>query len=185
MPHKYDWDCFGSPEHNETVSLLAQFWTHRVYFWQSTVCKEQPRIFWAKRVFTVRNTTPAYLFSLQADKYCWIISHSDSKCDQISSPLATKIQKISKVHPVHALKLCPDCTAHRGSTGIALPFLDHGARSGWRVCVTSRPLFTPGKDPVPIVQQGEWAPGPVWTGAENLTQIGIRSPDLPVRSQSL
>jgi len=26
---------------------------------------------------------------------------------------------------------------------------------------------TPGKDPVPIVQVG-WAPGPVWTGAEDL-----------------
>ena len=31
------------------------------------------------------------------------------------------------------------------------------------------PLFTPGKDPVPIVQEAGWAPGPVWTGAENLT----------------
>jgi len=31
-----------------------------------------------------------------------------------------------------------------------------------------RPLFTPGKDPAPIVQEAEWAPGPVWTGAENL-----------------
>ena len=31
-----------------------------------------------------------------------------------------------------------------------------------------RPLFTPGKDPVPIVQEAGWAPGPVWTCAENL-----------------
>jgi hypothetical protein len=30
------------------------------------------------------------------------------------------------------------------------------------------PLFTPGKDPVPILQEAGWAPGPVWTGAENL-----------------
>jgi hypothetical protein len=28
-------------------------------------------------------------------------------------------------------------------------------------------------------------PGPVWTGAENLAPIGIRSPDRPSRSQSL
>jgi hypothetical protein len=28
--------------------------------------------------------------------------------------------------------------------------------------------FTPGKDPVQIIQEAEWAPGPVWTGAENL-----------------
>ena len=26
----------------------------------------------------------------------------------------------------------------------------------------------PGKDPGPIVQEPGWAPGPVWTGAENL-----------------
>ena len=48
-----------------------------------------------------------------------------------------------------------------------------------------RPLFTPGKDPVPIVQEAGWAPGTVWTGAENLDPTGIRSPDPPARSQSL
>ena len=47
------------------------------------------------------------------------------------------------------------------------------------------PLFTPGKDPVPIVQEAGWAPGPVWTGAENLAPTGIRSPDRPARNQSL
>jgi hypothetical protein len=26
----------------------------------------------------------------------------------------------------------------------------------------------PGKDPVPIVEEAGWAPGPVWTGAENI-----------------
>jgi hypothetical protein len=51
--------------------------------------------------------------------------------------------------------------------------------------VTPRPLFTPGKDPVPIVREAEWASGPVWTGAENLVPTGIRSPDRPSRSQSL
>ena len=56
---------------------------------------------------------------------------------------------------------------------------------GWVVNVTPRPLFTPGKDPVPIVQEAGWTPGPVWTGAENLVHIGIRSPDRPARSQSL
>jgi len=45
--------------------------------------------------------------------------------------------------------------------------------------------FTPGKDPVPIVQEAGWAPGPVWLGAENLAPTGIRSPDLPARSESL
>jgi len=49
----------------------------------------------------------------------------------------------------------------------------------------SRPLFTPRKDPVPIVQEAGWAPGPVWTGAENLDSTGIRTTDRPARSQSL
>ena len=39
---------------------------------------------------------------------------------------------------------------------------------GQGVRVTLRPHFTPGKDPVPIVQEAVWASGPVWTGAENL-----------------
>jgi len=86
---------------------------------------------------------------------------------------------------VQALRLCTGRTAHRESRGIALPFLDHGTRRGWGDRVTPRPLFTPGKVPVPIAQEAGWAPGPVWTGAENLDPTGIRSPGRPARSQSL
>jgi hypothetical protein len=44
----------------------------------------------------------------------------------------------------------------------------------------------PGKDPISIVQEDGWAPGSVWTGAENLlSPTGIRSPDRPTRSRSL
>jgi hypothetical protein len=85
---------------------------------------------------------------------------------------------------VQALRLCTGRTAHR-SSGIALLSHDHGTKRGWGVSVTPRPLFTPGKDPVPIVQGTGWAPGPVWTGAESLAPTGIRSPDRPSRSQSL
>jgi len=53
------------------------------------------------------------------------------------------------------------------------------------VRVTPRPLFTPGKDLVPIVQEAGWALGPIWTGVENLAPTGIRSPDRPARSQLL
>ena len=53
------------------------------------------------------------------------------------------------------------------------------------VSVTPRPLFTSEKDPVPIAQEAGWDPGPVWTGAENLTPTGIRFADHPARSQSL
>ena len=45
--------------------------------------------------------------------------------------------------------------------------------------------FTAGKDPLPIVQEAGWAPGPVWTGAENLAPTGIRFPDHLVHSESL
>jgi hypothetical protein len=68
--------------------------------------------------------------------------------------------------------------------GIDLPFRDLGARrGGWSAPRPGR--FTPGKNPVPIVQEAGWAPGPVWTGAKNRTPIGIRSPDRPARGQSL
>jgi hypothetical protein len=45
--------------------------------------------------------------------------------------------------------------------------------------------FTPGKDPVPIVQEAGWTLEPVSIVAENLASTGIRSPDIPDRSQSL
>ena len=45
--------------------------------------------------------------------------------------------------------------------------------------------FTPGKDPVPIVQEAGWAPWPVWTRAENLAPSGIGSLDRSDRSESL
>ena len=96
------------------------------------------------------------------------------------------IKKVKvKVTLVQALRICTGRTAHRGSRGIAVPFHDHGTRRGWRVSVTPRSLFTPGKDPVPIVQEAGWAPGPVSTGVENLGPTGIRFPNRPARSQSL
>jgi len=37
----------------------------------------------------------------------------------------------------------------------------------------ARPLFAPGKDPVLVVQEVGWVPGPVWRGAENLAPPGF------------
>ena len=54
---------------------------------------------------------------------------------------------------------------------------------GWSTPRSSR--FNPEKDLVTIVWEAGWAPGPLWTGAENLTPTGIRSPDLPAHSDSL
>ena len=44
---------------------------------------------------------------------------------------------------------------------IALLFHDRGTRRGWVVSSTLRLHFTHGKDPVPILQEAGWAPGPV------------------------
>ena len=38
--------------------------------------------------------------------------------------------------------------------------------------------------PVPSVQEAVWAPGPVWTVAENLAPTGIRFLERPTRSES-
>jgi hypothetical protein len=48
---------------------------------------------------------------------------------------------------------------------IALPFRDLGARRG---CVVSimRWLIHPGKEPVPILKDAGWVPGPIWTCAK-------------------
>jgi len=74
--------------------------------------------------------------------------------------------------------------AQRLGRGIALLFHDRGTRRGWVVSSTPRPLFTPGKNPVPILQEVGWAPGPVWTGGESRPHRDS-IPDLPARSQSL
>ena len=89
-----------------------------------------------------------------------------------------KDKRKGKGHPI---------TGHEfteGSRGIALHFLQLGARwGGWSTPFPG--CFTPGKEPVPTVQEAVWDPGPVWTGAENLALTGIRSPDRPTRSESL
>ena len=74
--------------------------------------------------------------------------------------------------------------ARRVATGIALHFHDRGSRRGWVVSSTPRPHFTPGKDPVPILQEAGCAPGQVWTGGKSRPHRDW-IPDRPARSQSL
>ena len=74
--------------------------------------------------------------------------------------------------------------AQRVGRGIALLFLDHGSRRSWVVSSTPRPHFTTGKDPVPILQETGWAPGPVWMGRKFCPHWDSIL-DLPVHSQSL
>jgi hypothetical protein len=54
---------------------------------------------------------------------------------------------------------------------------------GWSTPRTGR--FTPGKDQVPTAQEAGWAPGLVWTGADNIAPNGIRSLYRAARSESL
>jgi hypothetical protein len=69
--------------------------------------------------------------------------------------------------------------------GTALSFRDLGTSRGG-VWSASRPgRFTPGKDPVPIVQEAGWGPGPVWMCAKNLAPTEIRFPDHPAPNQAL
>ena len=74
--------------------------------------------------------------------------------------------------------------AQRVGRGIALLFHDGGTTSGWVVSSTPRPHFTPGKDPVPILQVAGWAQGPVWTGGKSRPHRDS-IPDRPARRQSL
>ena len=74
----------------------------------------------------------------------------------------------------------------RERRGVALIFsLNLGTLDGGRWSTPRPGRLYPGKDLVPIVQEGGWASEPVWIGAENLALTGIRSPDLPARSESL
>ena len=84
----------------------------------------------------------------------------------------------SKVYPI---------TSHESPEGeiysSTLP--SNSALDGVRWLTPSPGRFTPGKDPVPIVQKTAWAPGTFCTGAENPAPTGIRSPDRPACSESL
>ena len=120
--------------------------------------------------------------SFREEKEIWCLGRESNHGKSIIQLVPYLQYKNVKCTTVQALRLCTGRTAHRGSRGIALLFYDHGARRGWGVSVKPRPLFTPGKEQVPIVQEAGWAPGPVWTGAENLALTGIRSPDRPARS---
>jgi len=53
----------------------------------------------------------------------------------------------------------------------------------WSAARPGRTL-PPGKDPVPILQDAGWTPGPVWTGEKSRPHRDS-IPDRPVHSQSL
>jgi hypothetical protein len=87
---------------------------------------------------------------------------------------------MNKVHCTN----CHDVT--EGLVEVKLySFFNIVARCGWVVNATPQPLYPIDRNPVPIVQEAGWVTEPVWTGVENLTPIGIRSPDRPARNKPL
>ena len=73
----------------------------------------------------------------------WRKLHKEELNDLYSSPNIVKV-KWSCYRPGVAQRL---------DRGIALLFHDRGTRRGWVVSSTPRSQFTPGKDPVPILQE--------------------------------
>ena len=136
---------------------------------------------------TASNTAPRYRFwVLRLRVTCLLKNDRSYALRNLQRLLALILVKgKGKGHSYTGTEALYRPTTHRGSRGIALLFHDHGTRRGWGVSVTSQLPFTPEEDPVPIVQEAGWAPGPVWTGAENLAPTSIWSPDRPAHSQSL
>ena len=56
---------------------------------------------------------------------------------------------------------------------VSLLFFNLDVRWGWVVNAAPRPLGSRERDPVPLVQEAGWDPGPVSTGAENLAPPGF------------
>jgi hypothetical protein len=55
-------------------------------------------------------------------------------------------------------------------------FFNLRARWEWVAEATLRPIYPQETDSVGDAQEAGWAPGQVWTGAENLASTGIGSP---------
>ena len=77
--------------------------------------------------FSVVQFTNAYFSCCTNFSYNSPYLISWKSVEQFFSSFVKKV----KCPPVQALRLCTGRTAHRGSRGIALLFLDHGARRGW------------------------------------------------------
>ena len=109
----------------------------------------------------------------------------DTNC--MSCEVGTKVifKNKLKCTLVQALRLCSGRTAHRGSRGIALLFLDYGTRRGEGSASCPGRTLPPGKTRYPLYRR--------LTGPQDRSgqvpkispHTRIRSPDRPARSQSL
>jgi hypothetical protein len=72
-------------------------------------------------------------------------------------------------------------TGHEGPQGqetcSSTLSLNSGQDGSWVINATLRPIYPQGREPVPILEEVQWATWSVWTGEANVTRIGTRSPD--------
>jgi hypothetical protein len=137
----------------------------------------------------------SYFFKINFNSIQPCTSKPSSSKFHLPSGLPTKVMYEPLIFPIRAtcsthLILLDFMTWKIFRKGKVCPrtgsFFNLGARWGWVVSATPWPLYPRETDPVPIVYEAEWGPGPVWTDTENLTpHTAIRTPDLPARSESL
>ena len=103
----------------------------------------------------------------------------------ISTALRGYLKVKVKCTLVQALWLCTGRTAHRGSSGIALPFQDHGTRRGEGSASRPGHSLPPGKARYPSYRRLGGPQGRSGQLRKISPPTGIWSPDRPARSQSL
>ena len=136
-------------------------------------------------VLCVEDTVVMYTVKWEARKvhvcYVWCVIYCRTLrlFEKPSSGIVTYSRRVIKYKVKWSLYR-PGMAQRLGSV-IALLFHDCSTRSGWVVSSTPRPHFTPGKDPVTILQEAGWAPVPVWTGGKTRRHRDS-IPDRPVRS---
>ena len=127
------------------VSISSIDWCRSNLVWRTAVMVTRELNTWEYGRYSVSVFTHG---ALKKGWWRWTVPGRD-----VFNP-PPKIHKVKvKCTLVQALRLYTGRTAHRVSRGIALSFHDHGTRKGWGVSVTPRPIFTPGKEPVPIVRR--------------------------------
>ena len=124
-----------------------------------------------------RNTTVEFYSSLTTLIH-WRIFCEVSSLKVIKNPVLILIPDKDKGKGKPKVKVRPRA-GHEGPKGekyhSTFSLTSALGGGGWSTPRSGR--FTPWKDPVTIVQEAGWAPGPVWTGAENLAPTGIRYPN--------
>ena len=73
----------------------------------------------------------------------------------------------------------------KGSRSVGHSFFNLGSRRGWVVKVTLEAALPPAKTHGSHIQEAGWTPDLIWTGAENINPIRIRSPDRPVHKVTM